>query len=59
MSIFKRGTIYWYKFTFNGEAIRKSSRQKNQNLHGKWKPPIVWRSRKAKSAFVERNRFPH
>jgi len=32
MSIFKRGTIYWYKFTFNGEAIRKSTRQKNQNI---------------------------
>ncbi len=24
-----RGRIYWYKFTFNGEAIRESTRQKN------------------------------
>jgi len=23
-------SIYWYKFTFNGEAIRESTRQKNQ-----------------------------
>src|SRR5664280_3478694 len=30
MSIYKRGSIYWYKFTFNGEAIRESTRQKNQ-----------------------------
>jgi integrase len=30
MSIFKRGRIYWYKFTFNGEAIRESTRQTNQ-----------------------------
>jgi integrase len=30
MSIYKRGQIYWYKFTFNGEAIRESTRQKNQ-----------------------------
>ena len=31
MSIYKRNQIYWYKFTFNGEAIRESTRQKNQN----------------------------
>jgi integrase len=31
MSIYKRGSVYWYKFTFNGEAIRESSRQKNQH----------------------------
>jgi integrase len=30
MAIYKRGFIYWYKFTFNGEAIRESTRQKNQ-----------------------------
>jgi integrase len=31
MSIYKRGKIYWYKFTFNGEAIRESTRQTNQH----------------------------
>ena len=31
MSIYKRGQVYWYKFKFNGEAIRESTRQKNQN----------------------------
>ena len=31
MSIYKRGKIYWYKFTFNGEAIRESTRQTNHN----------------------------
>jgi integrase len=31
MSIFKRGRIYWYKFNFNGVAIRESSRQTNQH----------------------------
>ena len=30
MAIFKRGRIYWYKFMFNGEAIRESTRQTNQ-----------------------------
>jgi integrase len=31
VSIYKRGRIYWYKFTFNGEAIRESTRQTNQH----------------------------
>jgi hypothetical protein len=31
MSIFKRNRIYWYKFNFNGEAIRESTRQTNQH----------------------------
>src|ERR1017187_4388900 len=31
MAIYKRGQVYWYKFTFNGEAIRESTRQKNQH----------------------------
>jgi len=31
MAIYERGRIYWYKFTFNGEAIRESTRQTNQH----------------------------
>ena len=30
MSIYKRGRVYWYKFMWNGEAIRESTRQTNQ-----------------------------
>lgn len=29
MSIFKRGKIYWYKFMWNGELIRESTKQGN------------------------------
>jgi hypothetical protein len=29
MSVFKRGHIYWYKFMWNGELIRESTRQGN------------------------------
>lgn len=29
MSIFKRGNVYWYKFMWNGEVIRRSTRQGN------------------------------
>jgi integrase len=31
MSIYKRGGIYWYKFMWNGEMVRESTRQPNQN----------------------------
>jgi integrase len=31
MSIYKRGRIYWYKFMWNGEMVRESTRQTNQN----------------------------
>jgi integrase len=31
MSIFKRGRIYWYKFMWNGEMVRESTRQTNQH----------------------------
>lgn len=32
MAIYKRGKIYWYKFMWVGESIRKSTRQTNQNV---------------------------
>ena len=32
MSIFKRGTVYWYHFMFNGEHIQKSSKQDNPRI---------------------------
>ena len=31
MAIYKRGRIYWYKFMWNGEMVRNSTRQPNQN----------------------------
>ena len=32
MSLYKRGNIHWYKFTFNGSAIQESTRQTNQHI---------------------------
>lgn len=29
MSIYKRGKVYWYKFEYNGQEIRKSTKSKN------------------------------
>jgi integrase len=30
MAVYKRGRVWWYKFTFNGEAIRESTKQTNK-----------------------------
>jgi integrase len=32
MAIYKRGKIYWYKFTWNGKAIRESTKQGNDKV---------------------------
>ncbi len=32
MSIYKRGKIYWYKFMWNGQLIRESTRQHNARV---------------------------
>ena len=32
MSIYKRGNVYWYKFMWNGELLRESSKQGNRNI---------------------------
>ena len=31
MAIYKRGRIYWYKFMWDGETVRASTRQTNHN----------------------------
>ena len=32
MSIFKRGSVYWYHFLFNGEHVQKSTKQGNPRV---------------------------
>lgn len=32
MSIYKRGNVYWYKFMWNGELIRESTKQTNDRV---------------------------
>jgi hypothetical protein len=48
MSIYKRGRIYWYKFTFNGEAIRSPAGKRTSTRRGIWSPRIVHRWQRAK-----------
>jgi hypothetical protein len=32
MAIYKRGSIYWYKFMWNGEHVRESTKQGNDRV---------------------------
>src|SRR4051812_24488267 len=32
MALYKRGRIWWYKFTWNGEQIRESTKQSNKRV---------------------------
>jgi integrase len=32
MSVFKRGGVWWYKFTWRGEQVRESTRQQNKRV---------------------------
>ncbi|HYR89327.1 MAG TPA: tyrosine-type recombinase/integrase [Terriglobia bacterium] len=32
MSVFKRGSVYWFKFTFNGTLVRESTRQSKKRV---------------------------
>src|ERR1700676_545858 len=32
MAIYKRGRVWWYKFTWNGEPIRESTKQGNKRI---------------------------
>ena len=32
MAVYKRGNVWWFKFTFNGEQIRESTKQTNKRV---------------------------
>jgi len=32
VAVYKRGKIWWYKFTWNGEKIRESSKHANKRI---------------------------
>src|SRR5580765_2536995 len=32
MAVYKRGSVWWYRFTWRGEAIRESTKQPNQRV---------------------------
>jgi hypothetical protein len=55
---FKRGRIYWYKFMWNGEMVRESTRQTNQNAARQMEAAHRASLAKGEVAFENRSRFP-
>jgi integrase len=58
MSIYKRGNVYWYKFMWNGEVVRCSTRQGNdkkaRNAESQHRARLVQQEKDAEAA---RNRL--
>ena len=58
MSIYKRGKIYWYKFMWNGEAIRESTKQMNHNVARQMEAAHRSSLAKGEVGIRERKSFP-
>jgi integrase len=58
MSIFKRGSVYWYHFLFNGEHIQKSTKQGNprtvRQIEAAYKTALA----KGEVGITERKKIP-
>jgi hypothetical protein len=58
MSIFKRGTVYWYHFVFNGEHIQKSSTQGNPRIARQIEAAYKTALAKGEVGIIERKKVP-
>jgi hypothetical protein len=59
MSIFKRGNVYWYKFMWNGQMVRQSTKQGNdkkaRNAESAHRTRLVEQQDKVQGARVRLN----
>jgi integrase len=58
MSIFKRGTVYWYHFLFNGEHIQKSTKQGNPRIARQIEAAYKTALAKGEVGITERKKIP-
>ena len=59
MAVYKRGKIWGYKFNWNGETIRESTKQTNKRTAEKIEAATKHVSRRAKSESATERPFPH
>jgi integrase len=59
MSIFKRGSVYWYHFLFNGEHIQKSTKQGNPRIASQIEAAHRTALAKGEVGITERKVVPH
>jgi integrase len=58
MSIFKRGSVYWYHFLFNGEHIQKSTKQRNPRTARQIEAAYKTALAKGEVGIIERKKAP-
>jgi integrase len=58
MAVYKRGGIWWYKFRFNGELIRSSTKQSNKRVAEQIEAARRTALAKGEVGIVERKRAP-
>ncbi|WP_353066451.1 hypothetical protein RBB77_08395 [Tunturibacter psychrotolerans] len=58
MSIFKRGSVYWYHFLFNGEHIQKSTKQGNPRTARQIEAAYKTALAKGEVGITERKKIP-
>jgi hypothetical protein len=58
MSIFKRGSVYWYHFLFNGEHIQKSTKQGNPRTARQIEAAYKTALAKSEVGITERKKAP-
>ena len=51
MAVYRRGKIWWYKFNWNGESVRESTKQTNKRVAEQIEPPTRPLLRKVKWDF--------
>lgn len=44
----RQSAIYWYKFMWDGELVRESTKQRNDKAGARWSPHIARRSQRTR-----------
>jgi hypothetical protein len=58
MSIFKRGNVYWFEFTYDGQRYQRSTKQKNQRTARDMESAFRLALVKGDVGITERKRIP-
>jgi hypothetical protein len=58
VTIFKRGSVYWFNFMFNGQHIQRSSKQGNPNAARQIEAAYKTALAKGEVGITERKRMP-
>ena len=58
MAVYKRGGVWWFGFTFNGERVQQSTKQGNKRVAEQMEAACKTRLAKGEVGIVERKPVP-